>query len=340
MPIAEHAQLLLRGVAIPLAAVITLQAAWAVARLAIPGPSPAALRLIAGRLSATIAAGGDVGAALLGLQAQVRWPYPWRIRRAADALGGGQPPALVDALISARLLPIGLAASARAAASGGAGPLSRFFAELAGPVQGLRSHGAMLAPYLGVTLAAIGSLTYMAVYILPKFEQIFKDLGLALPARTQSLLSIGRFCAEWWPPLLLLAGIGIGSVVVAMRRRTWRRLARRSRALAILDGVAAGAGEGAIAARLDPEVAPARPAAAAATHGFPALCAACGWSAATPAALAAAVAADDARQRWLTTLTTVLVQILTPLLLAIPVWFIVSGIFMALVAVLNALESQ
>lgn len=341
MALSDTARLLIQGIALPLGVIIAVQAAWAVARLCLATPSRAAVRLIAGRLASTVAAHGDVGATLLGLQAQIRWPYPWRLRRAAAALSGERPSTVVAALLSARLLPRELAASAHSAEAAGPGDLARFFAELAGARHAVNSPWAALAPYLGVVLVAIASLTFITMMILPKFEMIFKDLGVKLPARTEALLTLSRTAGRWWPLLVMLmvgGGIGLG---VVLRHWTWGRVARRSRALAILAGVAGGESEATIATRLAAPSAPCAPqalAVAGAGGDFRALCAACGWAAATPTALAAAVASEESRQRWRAAVGTIAVQILTPLALAIPVWFILSSIFAALVAVMDAID--
>lgn len=338
MALSDTARLLIQGIAFPLGVIIALQAVWAIARLCLVAPSRAAVRVIAGRLASTVATGGDVGATLLGLQAQIRWPYPRRIRRAVAALGGERPSTLVAALLSARLLPRELAASAHCAEASGHGPLARFFAELAGARLAVRSPWTAVAPYLGVVLTAIASLTFITVMILPKFEMIFKDLGAKLPGRTETLLSLSRATGRWWPLMAILAlAAGLG-LVVALRHWTWRRVARRARALAILAGVAGGESEAAIASRLAAPSVPKALAVAGAGGDFRALCAACGWAAATPTALAAAVASEESRQRWRAAIGTIAVQILTPLALAIPVWFILSSIFAALVAVMNAID--
>jgi type IV pilus assembly protein PilC len=66
--------------------------------------------------------------------------------------------------------------------------------------------GAMVYPVV-VILVAIGILSFIIMFIIPKFKQIFKDFDMKLPTITQVLLDISDFAQQyfWVGPLILLA---------------------------------------------------------------------------------------------------------------------------------------
>ncbi len=73
--------------------------------------------------------------------------------------------------------------------------------------------GALIYPAAVMTIAG-AILTFIMVFIVPKFEQIFKELGIALPGITEFLIDFSRFMASyWWVMLiaivLLIVGIRI-----------------------------------------------------------------------------------------------------------------------------------
>jgi type IV pilus assembly protein PilC len=57
-----------------------------------------------------------------------------------------------------------------------------------------RIKGAMVYPVVVITVA-MGILTAIMVFIIPKFEQIFKEFGVALPALTLGLVNTSRWVA-------------------------------------------------------------------------------------------------------------------------------------------------
>lgn len=70
--------------------------------------------------------------------------------------------------------------------------------------------GAMIYPVAVLTIASL-ILTFIMVAIVPKFELIFKDLGIALPSLTEALISFSRFMGSyWWLLLILIVGGVIG----------------------------------------------------------------------------------------------------------------------------------
>src|SRR5438477_10377047 len=57
--------------------------------------------------------------------------------------------------------------------------------------------GAMVYPVV-VILVAVGILTFIMIFIIPKFEKIFKDFKMKLPALTESLMATSRWFATYW----------------------------------------------------------------------------------------------------------------------------------------------
>jgi type IV pilus assembly protein PilC len=77
--------------------------------------------------------------------------------------------------------------------------------------------GALVYPTAVMTIAA-GILTFIMVVIVPKFEQIFKDLGIKLPGLTVFLIEFSRAMADWWWVGIL--GIIFTIVTLKMLRNT------------------------------------------------------------------------------------------------------------------------
>ncbi|MDA7979353.1 MAG: type II secretion system F family protein [Pirellulales bacterium] len=57
--------------------------------------------------------------------------------------------------------------------------------------------GAMVYPVV-VILVAVGILTFIMLWIVPAFEEIFADFDVALPAMTLMLMAISNWVASWW----------------------------------------------------------------------------------------------------------------------------------------------
>jgi type IV pilus assembly protein PilC len=56
--------------------------------------------------------------------------------------------------------------------------------------------GAMIYPAVVISIA-VGIVTMIMIFVIPKFETIFKDFGTKLPGVTQLLLDISRWFANW-----------------------------------------------------------------------------------------------------------------------------------------------
>src|SRR5438067_12503536 len=57
--------------------------------------------------------------------------------------------------------------------------------------------GAMVYPVV-VIVVAVGILTFIMLYIIPKFEKIFKDFNMKLPWLTEQLMATSRWFASYW----------------------------------------------------------------------------------------------------------------------------------------------
>ncbi len=57
--------------------------------------------------------------------------------------------------------------------------------------------GAMVYPVV-VIVVAVGILTFIMLYIIPKFEKIFKDFNMELPDLTKGLMATSRWFGQYW----------------------------------------------------------------------------------------------------------------------------------------------
>jgi type IV pilus assembly protein PilC len=60
-----------------------------------------------------------------------------------------------------------------------------------------RITGAMIYPVV-VLLVAVSILSFIMIFIIPKFEKIFKDFGLPLPDLTKFLMAVSRWFVSYW----------------------------------------------------------------------------------------------------------------------------------------------
>jgi type IV pilus assembly protein PilC len=78
--------------------------------------------------------------------------------------------------------------------------------------------GAMVYPAV-VIMAAIGILIFIMVAIIPKFEKIFREFGLKLPALTQFLIDVSMWCSKyWWSIPLIPIGIWLLFKLIRLSR--------------------------------------------------------------------------------------------------------------------------
>ena len=78
--------------------------------------------------------------------------------------------------------------------------------------------GALVYPAAVMTIAS-GILTFIMIFIVPKFETIFKELGVQLPGVTIVLIDFSNFIGSWWGASLLL-GFILAIVGIKMLKKT------------------------------------------------------------------------------------------------------------------------
>jgi hypothetical protein len=179
---------------------------------------------------------------------------------------------------------------------------------------------------LAVFLLLLLTVLFIGIFIVPRFEMICRELGQPLDAR---LLWLGHLPPGWMVAVVGIVGISAAWSAIMWWR--WRSLRRLLAARVVLSGVAGGASEAELAVALARPVPP----------DFSSLMAGIGWPGITdPLALSTAVAeteeSDVRRLGWL----RIALQITIPLLLAIPVWLIASGLFGALIQILTTVASE
>ncbi|HAT09168.1 MAG TPA: pilus assembly protein PilC [Planctomycetes bacterium] len=77
--------------------------------------------------------------------------------------------------------------------------------------------GALIYPCAVLTIA-VAILTFIMVFIVPKFEQIFRDLNIRLPALTSLLIEMSRFMGSYW--WVILIAIIFGAIGIKVFRGT------------------------------------------------------------------------------------------------------------------------
>jgi hypothetical protein len=333
--------LVVSGVA--LGTVISWQAQWAVARLLfVRRPFPGDVRAYAPVIAAALRGeshgdGRGVRDALFALQPLMRWPYSWRLRDAAVDLREGA--SLIETLDRHRLLPRECVEVGRAAERSGARALGDWFASLAGPEPEARPQPVYGWSALPSAVLIVAVIRFFIAFIVPKFEMIFRDLGLELGRGMETTIAVARFLAHWetlwWIALFVLS-------LVAMRLWSlawWAPLRRIQRGELLLAGTAAGKDEPTLAEELAASFArpPSALRRAGADGDFPGLCRACGLSASTPSELAVAVMRARERRLRLVARLRLAAAVLAPLILAVPVWWFSTLVFGVLTRLVQAL---
>jgi type IV pilus assembly protein PilC len=76
---------------------------------------------------------------------------------------------------------------------------------------------AMFYPAMVLAVALLVA-TILLIFVVPQFEQVFKNFGSDLPAFTQMLVNASRFLtAWWWAVLLVIIGVVVGLVMLYKR---------------------------------------------------------------------------------------------------------------------------
>ncbi|MCB9908006.1 MAG: type II secretion system F family protein [Planctomycetes bacterium] len=82
--------------------------------------------------------------------------------------------------------------------------------------------GAMVYPTL-LTVVAIGVVAAVIIFVIPKFEAVFRSFNVGLPRTTQILLDISNFAVTYWYLVILLPFLLFLLHVVLMGRSTGYR---------------------------------------------------------------------------------------------------------------------
>ena len=101
-------------------------------------------------------------------------------------------------------------------------------AEFAEKAEAIRSKikGALTYPVAVMTFAVL-VVAFVMTFVVPKFEEVFKQLNQTLPPVTTYLLAIARVMKVYWWAFLLAIGIAVISFKMAMRVYGFRRAMHR-----------------------------------------------------------------------------------------------------------------
>jgi type IV pilus assembly protein PilC len=84
--------------------------------------------------------------------------------------------------------------------------------------------GALIYPAAVMTIAT-AILTFIMVFIVPRFEQIFKEIGVPLPTATVALIDISTFIGRYWWMII------IGTILLVIGIRLFRATERGGNAI-------------------------------------------------------------------------------------------------------------
>ncbi len=76
---------------------------------------------------------------------------------------------------------------------------------------------ALFYPAMTIAVAILVS-SVMLIYVVPQFEDVFKNFGAELPAFTQMIVTMSRFLVSWWWLMLLVVGGALVSFFFAYKR--------------------------------------------------------------------------------------------------------------------------
>ena len=86
---------------------------------------------------------------------------------------------------------------------------------------------AMFYPAAVLSVAVLVS-CILLIFVIPQFEEVFKNFGADLPAFTQMLVNMSRFMVSyWWLMLLVSGGVIFGIIVLYKRSERFQHLVGR-----------------------------------------------------------------------------------------------------------------
>jgi hypothetical protein len=306
-------------------ALVGLNLAWAVMRACVIEPSRDAVRLIALRLADVLRARQPAALALVGLRPLLPWPHSSRLGSAAVSLGSAGPASLVETLLANRLLPSLLAPLALAAERLGPAVLEAWLRALARAPRTRRSLFRRLAPPL-VTLSVLATIyVFFGTFIAPKWLAIARELGVRLP-RMEAIEAI----AGYWRVIAIIAGLAVAVAIAVWARYRWMLEHRLLRGEIIIHAAQNGLPEADIAGAL----------ALPPGETFPALCRAAGWKVDDADALAAALAAARERRDRTALVAGAALEVVAPMVLALPVLMMAKAVFAGLVTLVVDLQEM
>jgi len=314
---------------------------WLVRLLPCWRPRAVATAVLAG-FGEMLDRGGPAGHSLLRLATSL--PLPWCLRArqvAAKASAGAPLPDLIGECADWGLLPARVARLARAAVSLGPDVAGRWLAR-AGTMPVLPARTLRLAVLMVGILAALGFImTFMVIFMFPKFEQIFRELGATLPPLVVTLTEFARSVGPFAIPLAILASITPPLVWSLIELWRWRAVERWLLMHLVGEAVRAGVTEAALAHSL----APLRPAQASRLQSagdagdLPRLTGLLGLGRLTPAVIPARLARVGRLAAWRTSLMATLIELVLPLLTALVVGILVIAVWQALISLIIVLNA-
>jgi type IV pilus assembly protein PilC len=99
------------------------------------------------------------------------------------------------------------------------------FTEKAESIRG-KIKGALTYPVVVMSFAAL-IVAGVMIFIVPKFEEVFKQMNVAMPPLTQGLLNVANFFKRFWWVLLLVAGVLFFTYRFLLRVYAFRRVVHR-----------------------------------------------------------------------------------------------------------------
>ncbi len=186
----------------------------------------APLMLFTRQMAMLLTSGSALVPALTAIAPQMKSPQHRRILEAIKVdLENGM--ALTDAL---RKYPKAFEPSycAVVAAGESSATLPQMFNRLANIIQkrrGLRNKiiGSLIYPALLSTLS-VKIIAVMMFFVVPRFADMFKNLGVELPVSTKVALGISDTLIQYWPIVLILVIGGISSCVALLKTKKGRQI--------------------------------------------------------------------------------------------------------------------
>lgn len=102
------------------------------------------------------------------------------------------------------------------------GQLPEVFKNLADTIRWqdeLISQTRRLLMYPALTLVVVlGVMAALLIFLVPQIAQLFKSMGMELPAQTRALLAVSGFARDFWLPILVAPVAAIIALMVTVRR--------------------------------------------------------------------------------------------------------------------------